>query len=109
MTSVSVMNEAVLLSHGANSCHIQAAAFAVASNKLNADFHGLFKTIPQGSRVCVPGPSGVAWLFTGLKSGCALQRETPVKGRPLISEPEKHIYSHANIFGWATNVRKHSI
>ena len=49
MTSVSVMNEAVLpapsvLSH-ANSSHIQAAAFAVARNKLNADFHELFKTI----------------------------------------------------------------
>jgi len=46
------MNEAVLLSHGANSCQIQAAAFAVASNKLNADFHGLFKTILQFEGVC---------------------------------------------------------
>ena len=53
MTSVSVMNEAVLpappvLSHVANSSRVQAVGFEVARNKRNADFHELFKTIPEG-------------------------------------------------------------
>ena len=53
MTSVSVMNEAVLpapsvLSHVANSSRIQAVGSEVANHKPNADFHELFKTIPEG-------------------------------------------------------------
>jgi len=42
--------------------------FAVASKKRNADFHELFKTIPEGD-----------YLMEDY--GCALQREVLVQGR----------------------------
>jgi len=109
------MNEAVLpapsfLFHVANSSHIQAAAFAVASDKRNADFHELFKAILEGEYLIEGVCSRALWrcmvIYWSLVYGYALQRETPVRGRVFISE--NHICVHANIFGWATNVRKHS-
>lgn len=63
--------------------------FAVASNKRNADFHELFRTIPEGD-----------YLIEDY--GCALQREILVQGRIYISE--NHICFHANIFGWVTDL-----
>ncbi|KAH9980489.1 GRAM domain-containing protein [Russula compacta] len=63
--------------------------FAVASNKRNADFHELFRTIPEGD-----------YLIEDY--GCALQREILVQGRIYISE--NHICFYANIFGWVTNL-----
>ncbi|KAH9030289.1 hypothetical protein EDB84DRAFT_1588689 [Lactarius hengduanensis] len=60
-----------------------------ALNKRNADFHELFRTIPEGD-----------YLIEDY--GCAMQREILVQGRIYISE--NHICFHANIFGWVTDV-----
>ncbi|KAI9438443.1 hypothetical protein BJY52DRAFT_548926 [Lactarius psammicola] len=72
-----------------NDGDIPVTGFAVASNKRNADFHELFRTIPEGD-----------YLIEDY--GCALQREILVQGRIYISE--NHICFHANIFGWVTDL-----
>ncbi|KAI0281257.1 GRAM domain-containing protein [Russula aff. rugulosa BPL654] len=72
-----------------NDGDIPVTGFAVASNKRNADFHELFRTIPEGD-----------YLIEDY--GCALQREILVQGRIYISE--NHICFYANIFGWITNL-----
>ncbi|KAH9041348.1 hypothetical protein EDB85DRAFT_1473515 [Lactarius pseudohatsudake] len=72
-----------------NDGDIPVTGFAVASNKRNADFHELFRTIPEGD-----------YLIEDY--GCAMQREILVQGRIYISE--NHICFHANIFGWVTDV-----
>ncbi|KIK66327.1 hypothetical protein GYMLUDRAFT_1025648 [Collybiopsis luxurians FD-317 M1] len=63
--------------------------FAVASSRRNADFHELFKNIPEGD-----------YLIEDY--GCALQREILIQGRLYISE--NHICFHANILGWITDL-----
>jgi hypothetical protein len=81
--------------------------FAVASNKRNADFHELFRTIPEGDyliegvRNVGVSPSMITYACFS-DYGCALQREILVQGRIYISE--NHICFHANIFGWVTDV-----
>jgi hypothetical protein len=91
-----------------NDGDIPVTGFAVASNKRNADFHELFKTIPEGDyliegasthRVC---RSTITYRYPDY--GCAMQREILVQGRIYISE--NHICFHANIFGWVTDVRE---
>ncbi|KAH9058262.1 hypothetical protein EDB87DRAFT_933176 [Lactarius vividus] len=72
-----------------NDGDIPVTGFAVASNKRNADFHELFRSIPEGD-----------YLIEDY--GCALQREILVQGRIYISE--NHICFHANIFGWVTDL-----
>ncbi|KAJ4470951.1 hypothetical protein J3R30DRAFT_3803639 [Lentinula aciculospora] len=63
--------------------------FAVASSRRNADFHELFRNIPEGD-----------YLIEDY--GCALQREILIQGRLYISE--NHICFHANILGWITDL-----
>ncbi|KAF5345991.1 hypothetical protein D9757_014358 [Collybiopsis confluens] len=63
--------------------------FAVASSRRNADFHEMFKNIPEGD-----------YLIEDY--GCALQREILIQGRLYISE--NHICFHANILGWITDL-----
>ena len=92
-----------------NDGDIPVTGFAVASNKRNADFHELFRTIPEGDYliegVCVPFVAVLVPSVHGFLQdyGCALQREILVQGRIYISE--NHICFHANIFGWVTDVR----
>ncbi|SCZ98985.1 BZ3500_MvSof-1268-A1-R1_Chr3-1g05748 [Microbotryum saponariae] len=62
--------------------------YAVASSKRNAEFHQLFKNIPDDD-----------YLIEDY--GCALQREILIQGRLYISE--HHISFNANIFGWVTS------
>ncbi|KAK4703071.1 hypothetical protein P7C70_g3146, partial [Phenoliferia sp. Uapishka_3] len=61
--------------------------YAVASSKRNADFHTIFKNIPDDD-----------YLIEDY--GCALQREILIQGRIYISE--HHLSFNANIFGWVT-------
>ncbi|KAI5479022.1 gram domain protein [Pseudohyphozyma bogoriensis] len=61
--------------------------YAVASSKRNADFHAIFKNIPDDD-----------YLIEDY--GCALQREILIQGRLYISE--HHLSFNANIFGWVT-------
>lgn len=94
-----------------NEGDIPVTGFAVASNKRNADFHDLFKAIPEGDYL-IEGTSarGIRYCMitdSFLDYGCALQREILVQGRIYISE--NHICFHANIFGWVTDVRKYHI
>ncbi|KAJ3730066.1 hypothetical protein DFJ43DRAFT_463781 [Lentinula guzmanii] len=63
--------------------------FAVASSRRNADFHEMFRNIPEGD-----------YLIEDY--GCALQREILIQGRLYISE--NHICFHANILGWITDL-----
>ncbi|BGP30772.1 hypothetical protein JCM10296v2_002529 [Rhodotorula toruloides] len=63
--------------------------YAVASSKRNADFHALFKHIPEDD-----------YLIEDY--GCALQREILIQGRLYISE--HHLCFYANIFGWVTSL-----
>ncbi|GAA6002200.1 hypothetical protein JCM10207_003122 [Rhodosporidiobolus poonsookiae] len=63
--------------------------YAVASSKRNADFHALFKNIPEDD-----------YLIEDY--GCALQREILIQGRLYISE--HHLSFYANIFGWVTSL-----
>ncbi|BGO90291.1 hypothetical protein NBRC10512_004811 [Rhodotorula toruloides] len=63
--------------------------YAVASSKRNADFHALFKHIPEDD-----------YLIEDY--GCALQREILIQGRLYISE--HHLSFYANIFGWVTSL-----
>ena len=90
-----------------NDGDIPVTGFAVASNKRNADFHDLFRTIPEGDYLIegVSNGSISSSMITYAHSdyGCALQREILVQGRIYISE--NHICFYANIFGWITNVR----
>jgi hypothetical protein len=72
-----------------NDGDIPVTGFAVASNRRNADFHELFKRVPDGD-----------YLIEDY--GCALQREILVQGRIYISE--NHICFYANIFSWITNL-----
>ncbi|GAA98625.1 uncharacterized protein L969DRAFT_88384 [Mixia osmundae IAM 14324] len=65
------------------------AGYAVASSKRNADFHVLFKTIPEDD-----------YLIEDY--GCALQRDILIQGRLYISE--HHLCFNANIFGWVTTL-----
>ena len=83
--------------------------FAVASNKRNADFHDLFRAIPEGDYL-IEGVSHLTLTLVRVIThpflqdyGCALQREILVQGRIYISE--NHICFYANIFGWRTDVR----
>jgi GRAM domain len=89
-----------------NDGDIPVTGFAVASNKRNADFHELFRTIPEGDYL-IEGVSNSrvsrSMIIYALSDyGCALQREILVQGRIYISE--NHICFHANIFGWVTDV-----
>ncbi|KAF9071696.1 hypothetical protein BDP27DRAFT_1321753 [Rhodocollybia butyracea] len=68
---------------------IPVTGFAVASSRRNADFHEMFRTIPEGD-----------YLIEDY--GCALQREILIQGRLYISE--NHICFHANILGWITDL-----
>ncbi|GAA5899383.1 hypothetical protein JCM8208_001633 [Rhodotorula glutinis] len=63
--------------------------YAVASSKRNADFHALFKNVPDDD-----------YLIEDY--GCALQREILIQGRLYISE--HHLSFYANIFGWVTSL-----
>ncbi|GAA5886059.1 hypothetical protein JCM5296_007076 [Sporobolomyces johnsonii] len=63
--------------------------YAVASSKRNAEFHLLFKNIPDDD-----------YLIEDY--GCALQREILIQGRLYISE--HHLSFNANIFGWVTSL-----
>ncbi|GAA5824756.1 hypothetical protein JCM3770_007145 [Rhodotorula araucariae] len=63
--------------------------YAVASSKRNAEFHALFKNVPDDD-----------YLIEDY--GCALQREILIQGRLYISE--HHLSFYANIFGWVTSV-----
>ncbi|KAM0788113.1 hypothetical protein ACM66B_001280 [Microbotryomycetes sp. NB124-2] len=63
--------------------------YAVASSKRNADFHAIFKSIPDDD-----------YLIEDY--GCALQREILIQGRLYISE--HHLSFNANIFGWVTTL-----
>ncbi|KAK4048573.1 hypothetical protein OIO90_005743 [Microbotryomycetes sp. JL221] len=63
--------------------------YAVASSKRNADFHSIFKGIPDDD-----------YLIEDY--GCALQREILIQGRLYISE--HHLSFNANIFGWVTTL-----
>jgi len=67
----------------------QITGFAVASSKRNADFHGLFTSVPEDD-----------YLIEDY--GCALVREILIQGRLYVSE--NHVCFYANIFGWVTNV-----
>jgi hypothetical protein len=83
--------------------------FAVASSKRNADFHDLFKNIPEGDYL-IDGAYGFPSSCHPLSKryedyGCALQREILVQGRLYVSE--NHLCFHANIFGWVTDVCYH--
>ena len=94
-----------------NDGDIPVTGFAVASNKRNADFHELFRAIPEGDYL-IEGTSArgyrpyiIAYCYPDY--GCALQREILVQGRIYISE--NHICFHTNIFGWVTDVSTHLI
>lgn len=63
--------------------------YAVASSKRNAEFHNIFKDIPEDD-----------YLIEDY--GCALQRDILVQGRLYISE--HHLCFNANIFGWVTSL-----
>ncbi|ORY82371.1 hypothetical protein BCR35DRAFT_303777 [Leucosporidium creatinivorum] len=63
--------------------------YAVASSKRNAEFHAIFKNIPDDD-----------YLIEDY--GCALQREILIQGRLYISE--HHLSFNANIFGWVTTL-----
>ncbi|GAA6004728.1 GRAM and VASt domain-containing protein [Rhodotorula paludigena] len=63
--------------------------YAVASSKRNAEFHALFRNIPDDD-----------YLIEDY--GCALQREILIQGRLYISE--HHLSFYANIFGWVTSL-----
>ena len=69
------------------SAHV--SGFAVASSKRNADFHALFRQVPEDDYL--------------IKSyGCALSRDLLLHGRMYISEA--HLGFHSNIFGWVTEI-----
>ncbi|KAF9412297.1 hypothetical protein BGZ94_001077 [Podila epigama] len=63
--------------------------FVFANEKRFADFHSLFRSVPDEERLIED-------------YGCALQKEILVQGRLFISE--NHICFNANIFGWVTNL-----
>ncbi|KAI0275175.1 hypothetical protein BC834DRAFT_840078 [Gloeopeniophorella convolvens] len=65
-----------------NDGDIPVTGFAVASNKRNADFHELFRTIPEGDYL--------------------IEARDP-HPRPHIHLGEPHLF-HANIFGWITDL-----
>ncbi|KAI7905189.1 uncharacterized protein BX663DRAFT_550017 [Cokeromyces recurvatus] len=62
---------------------------SLATSKRNADFHALFRSIPEDDNLVED-------------FGCALQKEILLQGRIYISET--HICFNANIFGWVTNL-----
>ncbi|PWN32287.1 uncharacterized protein FA14DRAFT_162454 [Meira miltonrushii] len=72
-----------------NDVDAQITGFAVASSKRNAEFHGLFPTVPEDD-----------YLIEDY--GCALVREILIQGRLYVSE--NHVCFYANIFGWVTNI-----
>ena len=90
--------------------------YAVASSKRNADFHALFKNVPDDdyliegasspslSQCKVVYESAAADGLFPADYGCALQREILIQGRLYISE--HHLSFYANIFGWVTSVRR---
>lgn len=63
--------------------------YALASSKRNAEFHALFKNVPEDD-----------YLIEDY--GCALQREILMQGRLYISE--HRLCFNANIFGWVTTL-----
>ncbi|KAH8554150.1 GRAM domain-containing protein [Umbelopsis sp. PMI_123] len=66
-----------------------ACGLEVANAKRNAEFHTLFRSVPEDDMLIED-------------YGCALQKEILVQGRIYISE--RHICFNANIFGWVTNL-----
>ncbi|KAI7878643.1 GRAM-domain-containing protein [Lichtheimia hyalospora FSU 10163] len=60
-----------------------------ASAKRNAEFHTMFRSIPEDDLLMDD-------------YGCALQKEILVQGRMYVSK--RHICFNANIFGWVTNL-----
>jgi hypothetical protein len=86
--------------------------YAVASSKRNAEFHAIFKSIPdddyliEGESRPAPRPrrTNADRLLLRLDYGCALQREILIQGRLYISE--HHLSFNANIFGWVTTVSR---
>ncbi|CAK9779701.1 unnamed protein product [Cutaneotrichosporon oleaginosum] len=59
--------------------HLPVTGFAVASNRRNAEFHGLFPTVDEGDYL--------------------------IEGRfTLLYVSENHICFHSNLFGWITDV-----
>lgn len=87
-----------------------------ASEKRNADFHALFKSIPEhdrlldGKKDCRKdnakknGTNCSMTSHLGVDYGCALQKEILLQGRLYVSE--QHICFNSNIFGWVTNVKR---
>lgn len=83
--------------------------YALASSKRNAEFHALFKTVPEddflieGTFPLCNSPSKLMHIYNRFADyGCALQREILIQGRLYISEHRLCFY--ANIFGWVTSL-----
>lgn len=89
--------------------------YAVASSKRNAEFHSLFKSIPDDdyliegtlAQVIHELMANVSYKWHCTDYGCALQREILIQGRIYISE--HHLSFNANIFGWVTTVSHFSL
>ncbi|KAG2174239.1 hypothetical protein INT43_004260, partial [Umbelopsis isabellina] len=77
-----------------------ACGLEVANTKRNAEFHALFRSVPEDD-LLIEGVEERG-QFQTLYYGCALQKEILVQGRIYISE--HHICFNANIFGWVTNL-----
>ncbi|KAI9023567.1 hypothetical protein CLU79DRAFT_887043 [Phycomyces nitens] len=67
----------------------QKPALDAVTAKRNADFHALFRSVPEKDNLIED-------------YGCALQKEILLQGRIYFSE--NHICFNANIFGWVTNL-----
>jgi hypothetical protein len=80
--------------------HLPVTGFAVASNRRNAEFHGLFPTVDEGDYL-IEGRCHCASVLTA-DYGCALAKDILVHGRLYVSE--NHICFHSNLFGWITDV-----
>lgn len=62
---------------------------AIASNKRQKEFHGLFKSVPSTDSLIED-------------YGCALARDILLAGRMFVSE--EHVCFNSNIFGWVTTL-----
>lgn len=80
--------------------HLPVTGFAVASNRRNAEFHGLFPTVDEGDYL-IEGRLACLSALTA-DYGCALAKDILVHGRLYVSE--NHICFHSNLFGWITDV-----
>ncbi|BEJ10935.1 hypothetical protein CspHIS471_0103570 [Cutaneotrichosporon sp. HIS471] len=81
--------------------HLPVTGFAVASNRRNAEFHGLFPTVDEGDYL-IEGRSTISSSALTTDYGCALAKDILVHGRLYVSE--NHICFHSNLFGWITDV-----